>query len=303
MAALWHLADAYTLLESADVKDGKCSFEGHLMSHGEVVKKGEPCESYECDAENELMAIKRCHYGVYQGAPPNCTLQKNPGEFPTCCPWPQCYPSPDYEPDDSFIDGADQPETFPSYDPPEIRLDHLEESGNLTTEAGNSVPVESASPSTPSTAQDTGDATQSDAPPEFTRNTSHNVPSGAAGPSAPPTAQDTNDKAQRDATSDGKSSSADALSTTVASVSSEDTSLVQPPQLAADSSSSSGQSLDHALDASTTDGSSPDMSRKKRSSAKGSEGAAPDSDCHSRCGRLRSFAAGLNSSVLNCDCI
>ncbi|CAN8030864.1 unnamed protein product [Ixodes persulcatus] len=261
MAALWHVADAYTLLESADVKDGKCSFEGHLMSHGEVFKKGEPCESYECDAENELMAIKRCHYGVYQGAPPNCTLKTNPGEFPTCCPWPQCYPSPDYEPDDSFIDGADQPETFPNYDPAETRLDHLDGSGNLTAETGNSVSPEGASPSTPPTAQDTGDAVQSNSPSEFTRMTSHNVPSEAAGLSAPPTAQEISDTAQRDATPDGKSSSSDVLSTTVASVSSEDTSLSQPPQLAATSSSSSDKSLDHASDASAKDGSSPGTSR------------------------------------------
>ncbi|CAN7947550.1 unnamed protein product [Ixodes hexagonus] len=240
------------------------------MSHGEVVRKGEPCESYTCDTENKIMTVQLCHYGVYQRAPPNCTLKKNPGEFPTCCPWPQCHPIPGDNQDANSVDEKREQEATLSSTPTQLTLSNPDENTDVTTES------------------------------------SDDVPSDVVDLSGPPTGQNTGDTAQSDAIADGnvaESSSSEEASATIASASSEGTSSGQPSELDAGASSLTSESSDQTSGATIAESSSPSDSRKERSVTRTSEEAAEDYDCHSRCDRFRSFAAGLNSSVLNCDCI
>ncbi|KAL1424973.1 hypothetical protein MTO96_019624 [Rhipicephalus appendiculatus] len=84
------MAYGYTLLESTQIVEGKCTHDGKLLDHEEVISKGDPCESYRCDAQRKMMLVNLCHYGLNQKAPPGCVLRKRPGDFPACCPWPDC---------------------------------------------------------------------------------------------------------------------------------------------------------------------------------------------------------------------
>lgn len=84
------IARGYTLLEAAQVVEGKCLHEGKEMDHGAIVRSSDPCEAYRCDAHKKMMLFDLCHYGRYQKAPPGCVLQKRSGDFPACCPWPDC---------------------------------------------------------------------------------------------------------------------------------------------------------------------------------------------------------------------
>lgn len=80
----------YTLLESTQIVEGKCKHEGKLMEHDEVIRKDDPCESYQCDTQRKMILVNLCHYGLNQRAPPDCVLRKRTGDFPACCPWPDC---------------------------------------------------------------------------------------------------------------------------------------------------------------------------------------------------------------------
>ncbi|XP_077491574.1 uncharacterized protein LOC144102139 [Amblyomma americanum] len=84
------VASAYTVLEAAQVVEGKCLHEGKKMDHGAIVRSSDPCEEYRCDADKKMILFALCHYGRYQKAPPGCVLQKRSGNFPDCCPWPDC---------------------------------------------------------------------------------------------------------------------------------------------------------------------------------------------------------------------
>lgn len=83
-------AYSYTLLESTQIVEGKCMHDGKLLDHEEVISKRDTCESYRCDAQQRMMLVNLCHYGLNQKAPPGCVLRKRPGDFPACCPWSDC---------------------------------------------------------------------------------------------------------------------------------------------------------------------------------------------------------------------
>lgn len=90
LLAVTRAAYGYTLLESTQIVEGKCMHEGKLMDHDEIIRKEDPCESYRCDTHRKTMLVDLCHYGLYQKAPPGCVLRKRTGDFPACCPWPDC---------------------------------------------------------------------------------------------------------------------------------------------------------------------------------------------------------------------
>ncbi|XP_075559238.1 uncharacterized protein LOC142590707 isoform X1 [Dermacentor variabilis] len=90
LLAATRIAYGYTLLESTQIVEGKCMHEGKLMDHDEIIRKDDTCESYRCDAHRKTMLVDLCHYGLYQKAPPGCVLRKRSGDFPACCPWPDC---------------------------------------------------------------------------------------------------------------------------------------------------------------------------------------------------------------------
>ncbi|XP_077552366.1 uncharacterized protein LOC144166743 [Haemaphysalis longicornis] len=90
LTCVFSVVDAYTLLEAAQVVEGKCLHEGKQMAHGDIIRTEDPCESYRCDTDKKMMLVDLCHYGIYQKAPPGCVLRKRTGDFPECCPWPDC---------------------------------------------------------------------------------------------------------------------------------------------------------------------------------------------------------------------
>lgn len=213
----------------------------------------------------------RCHYGVYQAAPPNCTLKKNSGDFPNCCPWPDC--EPPLESDNDFrldLDDALKTRGTNSFDEGSIKVNTI--SRGATHDDLRASPNINVGPS---------------------NSTSQNASFDRVDPQ--PASRDDSPLRPGDL-KDHQETPAGVDKVVVYVVSSEKT-TAEPQNAtssAADSTVTSPMVNEDALNTATTPG-------EGLVAAESSVDAA--TDCQAMCDRLRAFAAKHNSTVPECGCV
>ncbi|XP_002434567.3 uncharacterized protein LOC8051778 [Ixodes scapularis] len=87
VVAFCHILGGSINRVAVPIKNGKCDYDGHLLSDNSALDRQSPCEKVICDTEQRVVYIGLC---PPVANPENCEIRTRDERYPYCCPQPYC---------------------------------------------------------------------------------------------------------------------------------------------------------------------------------------------------------------------